>query len=244
MGPRRIWSHAYFESRVHGGVRARRRARRAVRAGAHPVYRARRPGPRHADPGARAAAAARVRRATVRRTTRSCSSTSKPDEAERLVAAAGGELPGRGHRARNAAWPGTRATGAGGRAAGGGQRAAQGRRGGETAGGEPARASGAGMQRVRAMATRAASSNINVLILGETGVGKDVLARADPPAVAARRQAVRGAQLRRPVRDPDRERAVRPREGRVHRRRAAQGRPARVGQRRAPCSSTRSARCR
>jgi DNA-binding NtrC family response regulator len=33
------------------------------------------------------------------------------------------------------------------------------------------------MQRVRAMATRAASSNINVLILGESGVGKDVLAR-------------------------------------------------------------------
>jgi DNA-binding NtrC family response regulator len=34
-----------------------------------------------------------------------------------------------------------------------------------------------GMQRVRAFATRAASSNINVLILGESGVGKDVLAR-------------------------------------------------------------------
>jgi two-component system, NtrC family, response regulator AtoC len=34
-----------------------------------------------------------------------------------------------------------------------------------------------GMQRVRSMATRAAPSNINVLILGEMGVGKDVLAR-------------------------------------------------------------------
>jgi two-component system, NtrC family, response regulator AtoC len=34
-----------------------------------------------------------------------------------------------------------------------------------------------GMQRVRSMATRAAPSNINVLILGESGVGKDVLAR-------------------------------------------------------------------
>lgn len=33
------------------------------------------------------------------------------------------------------------------------------------------------MQRVRAMAARAAPSNINVLILGESGVGKDVLAR-------------------------------------------------------------------
>jgi two-component system response regulator AtoC len=34
-----------------------------------------------------------------------------------------------------------------------------------------------GMQQVRALATRAAPSNINVLILGEMGVGKDVLAR-------------------------------------------------------------------
>jgi DNA-binding NtrC family response regulator len=39
----------------------------------------------------------------------------------------------------------------------------------------PSRATG--MQRVRSMATRAAPSNINVLILGESGVGKDVLAR-------------------------------------------------------------------
>jgi two-component system, NtrC family, response regulator AtoC len=35
----------------------------------------------------------------------------------------------------------------------------------------------AGMQRVRGMATRAATSAINVMILGETGVGKEVLAR-------------------------------------------------------------------
>jgi two-component system, NtrC family, response regulator AtoC len=34
-----------------------------------------------------------------------------------------------------------------------------------------------GMQRVRIMATRAASAPINVLVLGEMGVGKDVLAR-------------------------------------------------------------------
>lgn len=34
------------------------------------------------------------------------------------------------------------------------------------------------MMRVRAMATRAARSNISVLLLGETGVGKEVLARA------------------------------------------------------------------
>jgi two-component system, NtrC family, response regulator AtoC len=37
--------------------------------------------------------------------------------------------------------------------------------------------SGAGMERIRELAKRAASANINVLVLGETGVGKDVLAR-------------------------------------------------------------------
>jgi two-component system response regulator AtoC len=35
----------------------------------------------------------------------------------------------------------------------------------------------AGMERVRGMATRAASSAINVMVLGETGVGKEVLAK-------------------------------------------------------------------
>lgn len=35
----------------------------------------------------------------------------------------------------------------------------------------------AGMERIRELARRAAGANINVLILGETGVGKDVLAR-------------------------------------------------------------------
>ena len=39
------------------------------------------------------------------------------------------------------------------------------------------RASGAGMERLRGLAKKAAASNISVLILGETGVGKDVLAR-------------------------------------------------------------------
>ena len=40
------------------------------------------------------------------------------------------------------------------------------------------------------------SGTISVLILGETGVGKDVMAQADPPHVAAREGAVRRHQLR------------------------------------------------
>jgi DNA-binding NtrC family response regulator len=48
---------------------------------------------------------------------------------------------------------------------------------GERAPVDAASASGAGMDRLRNLAKKAAASNISVLILGETGVGKDVLAR-------------------------------------------------------------------
>ena len=54
-----------------------------------------------------------------------------------------------------------------------------------------------GMHRVRALATRAASSSINVLILGEMGVGKDVLARMIHQMSPRAGQALRRAQLRR-----------------------------------------------
>ena len=43
---------------------------------------------------------------------------------------------------------------------------------------DPVVTTGPEMDRVRELAGRAAGSNINVLILGETGVGKEVLARA------------------------------------------------------------------
>ena len=66
----------------------------------------------------------------------------------------------------------------------------------------------------------------------------------DPPHVAAREGAVRRAQLRGAVREPARERAVRAREGRVHRRDRRQGRACSRRRRAAPCSSTRSATCR
>ena len=55
---------------------------------------------------------------------------------------------------------------------------------------------------------------------------------------------VRGGQLRGAARDADRERAVRPREGRLHRRRRAQARAGSSWPTAARCSSTRSATCR
>ena len=83
------------------------------------------------------------------------------------------------------------------------------------------------MRRVYLLAKRAAVSNINVLIVGETGVGKEVLAEIDSRAVAARGQAVRADQLRHAVADAVRGRAVRARPRRVHRRARGQARPAR-----------------
>ena len=69
---------------------------------------------------------------------------------------------------------------------------------------------------------------------------RETIHRMSPRAEGA----VRAPQLRRPLRDPARERAVRPREGRVHRRDRGQGRAARDRAAAAPCSSTRSATCR
>ena len=100
----------------------------------------------------------------------------QPDEAEALVQKLVERLLGGG--------PG-RAGGGGlvsegrpdrGRAAGGRQYVAE-AAAGRPPSGEHVPTQASGMQRVRAMATRAAPSNINVLILGESGVGKDVLAR-------------------------------------------------------------------
>ena len=66
----------------------------------------------------------------------------------------------------------------------------------------------------------------------------------DPQQQPARRSAVRGDQLRRHHRDAAGERAVRPREGRVHRRDRAEEGEARDRRRRHGASSTRSASCR
>ena len=68
-----------------------------------------------------------------------------------------------------------------------------------------------------------------ILLRGENGTGKSVLARFIHAAVAARREAVRDRELPDAVRGAARQRAVRPRQRRVHRRRARPGRAGRGG---------------
>ena len=65
---------------------------------------------------------------------------------------------------------------------------------------------------------RAAPTDATVLLLGESGTGKELMAARAAPARAARQGPVRGDQLRRHPGGAARERAVRPREGRLHRR--------------------------
>jgi hypothetical protein len=72
-------------------------------------------------------------------------------------------------------------------------------------------ASGA-LQSVLAIVKKVAKSNTTVLIRGETGTGKELIAGADPPQLAARGAQLRQGELRGAAGEPARIGAVRPRE--------------------------------
>ena len=79
---------------------------------------------------------------------------------------------------------------------------------------------GSRMQEIFRTIERIGKVSTTVLVTGESGTGKELVARADPSTRAAPRQAVRRGQLRRDPGDAPRERALRPRAGRLHGRRA------------------------
>ena len=91
---------------------------------------------------------------------------------------------------------------------------------------------------------RVGQSHETVALYGETGTGKEVVARHLHLASQRARGAVRRAQRRVRAARAVRERAVRPPQGRVHRRDRQPPGPVRRGRRRQRCSSTRSPSCR
>ena len=97
------------------------------------------------------------------------------------------------------------------------------------------------MQAVRRLIDTIAPTDASVMILGETGTGKELIARNLHDKSQRAGHAVHPGQLRRPAREPRRERAVRPPQGGVHRRRHATARGSSRSPTAAPCSSTRSA---
>ena len=82
------------------------------------------------------------------------------------------------------------------------------------------------MQDLYAQVDAASRSDVPVLVTGETGAGKELVARAIHGAEPPRRGSVRAGQRRGASRDDAGKRAVRPRAGRVHRRRRGAGRQA------------------
>ena len=97
----------------------------------------------------------------------------------------------------------------------------------------------AALRRVLKEVETVAPTDSTVLIRGETGTGKELIARALHELSPRREADVRQDQLRRDSDGTAGERALRPREGRLHRRDHAEDRPLRIGRRRDACSSMR-----
>ena len=90
----------------------------------------------------------------------------------------------------------------------------------------------AAMQPVLELIERVGPSDANVLVTGENGTGKGTVAAALHAVSARAAQAAPDRQRRRALRGRLRERAVRPREGRLHRRQGRPRGPLRDGRRR------------
>ena len=88
------------------------------------------------------------------------------------------------------------------------------------------------MRQLREQVAMAAPTNGRVLIYGENGTGKELVARHDPRAEPPPARGLRRGQLRRHSRGAHRERAVRPRARRLHRRGGRPARQVRGGRRR------------
>ena len=87
------------------------------------------------------------------------------------------------------------------------------------------------MHEVLELVESVAGSDANILIQGENGTGKELIANAHPLQQQAREGPVHQDQLRRDPEGPDRVGAVRLQERGVHRRADRQGRPLRDGRR-------------
>ena len=85
------------------------------------------------------------------------------------------------------------------------------------------------MREVYQMVSQVCRSNATVLIRGESGTGKELVANSIHYNSQRAQHALRQGQLRRAAVQPDRKRALRPREGRLHRRHQAEDRQVRAG---------------